>query len=453
VSGVDEPEDPDRAGNGPTGDPTFGGGASDDDPLASLGEALGDFGRLFLGGLGATGGSQWGTAAQIAAGIATEGRSEANIDPGARMAVEQLSRVAELHVQQASGIDLPQPLRVEPLNRTQWSRRFLDDERPLLEGIAGSLGQGLAAQLQGMDDDDLGTVGGAIPGFGTLPPAMMQQLLDMMGPMMLAMMAGSTAGHLAARALGHYELPLPRPVDAPLSMVLSNVDEFAAAWSLPADDIRLWVCLSDAAHHTVLGIPHVRGHLESLVLEYTRSFSTDPEQIERQALDLGVPDVLGSDMADIEALQRLAGEPDLLLGAMQSRRQRELVPQITAIVAAIEGWVDHVLDATGGRLLGDDRRVTEALRRRRVEAGPQTRFIERLLGLELSQATFDRGGAFVAGVLARTDAAALRHLWDAPGHLPTPAEIDAPGLWLARVGIEGRELDPGDIDIPDAPDF
>lgn len=428
---------------GPLGQP------GDDDPLAGMGALFGDLGRM-LGGA-----NQWESAAQIAGSIANEGRPEPNLDPADRIAVEQLARVAELQVQGFTGRDFPTPVRVEPLNRTQWARRFLDDERPLLEGLAGSLGNGLAAQLREageLDDDPF--AGAEIPGLGQLPPGMMQQLMTLMGPMMLGMMAGSTAGHLAARALGHYELPLPRPVDSPLSMVLSNVDEFAAEWSLPVDDIRLWVCLSDAAHHQVLTIAHVRAQLERLVVAYTQSFSDDPELIEQQARDLGLPELLGDGEPDMAALQRLAGDPDLLLGAMQSPSQREIMPQLEALVAAIEGWVDHVLDSIGGRLLSEYPRVTEALRRRRVEAGPQTRFVERLLGLELSQSTFDRGSAFVEGIVSRADESALARLWDDPVHLPTSAELDAPGLWMARVGIEARDLPfDGDFDIPDAPDF
>jgi len=431
-------------------DPGPLGPSGDDDPLAGMGALFGDLSRM-LGGS-----NQWESAAQIAGSIANEGRPEPNLDPAARMAVEQLARVAELQVQGFTGRDFDAPVRIEPLNRTQWARRFLDDERPMLEGLAGSLGNGLAAQLRQMgdlDDDDM--FGGAeIPGLGALPPGMMQQLMAMMGPMMLGMMAGSTAGHLAARALGHYELPLPRPVDKPLSMVLSNVDEFASEWSLPVDDIRLWVCLSDAAHHQVLSIPHVRGRIEQLVVDYTRSFSDDPDMIEQQARDLGLPELLGEGEPDMAALQRLAGDPDVLLGAMQSPRQREIMPVTEALVAAIEGWVDHVLDSVGARLLSEYPRVTEALRRRRVEAGPQTRFVERLLGLELSQSTFDRGAAFVDGIVTRADESALATLWDDPDHLPTAAEVDAPGLWMARVGIEGRDVPfEGEFDIPDAPDF
>ncbi len=83
--------------------------------------------------------------------------------------------------------------------------------------------------------------------------------------------------------------------------------------------------------------------------------------------------------------------------------------------------------------------VTEAVRRRRVEADQSDRFVERLFGLELTQAQYDRGSRFVAGVVERAGAEGLARLWSEERYLPTPAEVDAPGLWLAR------------IDLPDLP--
>jgi uncharacterized protein (DUF2342 family) len=80
--------------------------------------------------------------------------------------------------------------------------------------------------------------------------------------------------------------------------------------------------------------------------------------------------------------------------------------------------------------------VTEAMRRRRVTADPSDRFVERLLGLELTQAQYDRGSAFVAGIVERAGRDALDRLWAAERELPTPAEVDAPGLWLARIDLD-----------------
>ena len=73
----------------------------------------------------------------------------------------------------------------------------------------------------------------------------------------------------------------------------------------------------------------------------------------------------------------------------------------------------------------------------------------------MSQATFDRGSAFVDGIVERAGEPALEQLWADPTSLPTPAELDAPGLWLARVGIEARELELDDVsfEVPDFPDL
>ena len=422
--------------------------SGDDNPFEAMNFFLQDLSKMFAGRPAGS----WDTALQLAGAIATEGQPEPNVDPADRLVIEQLARVAELQVGDVTGRPIEEPVRLEALNRTQWAKRFLDDERPLLEELSGSIGAALRSQLgDALEDGDEVDLG--LPQMPGMPPeALIRQLMGMMGPMLLGMMAGSTAGHLATRALGHYELPLPRPNGEPLTLVLRNVDDFADAWSLPRDGIRLWVCLSDVAHQQILGIAHVRAQLDALLEEYVSAFSQDPEEIERRMRDLGMDDALGGSEPELEALQRLAGDPDVLLGAMQSDHQRELMPKIEAIVATIEGYVDWVLDSIGTRLIPEYTRATEALRRRRVEAGPASRFVERLFGLELSQATFDRGSAFVDGIVARAGTDALNQLWDRAEHLPTPAELDAPGLWLARVGIEATDFqmeDVGDFEIPD----
>jgi len=41
----------------------------------------------------------------------------------------------------------------------------------------------------------------------------------------------------------------------------------------------------------------------------------------------------------------------------------------------------------------------------------------------------------VQGVLERSGELDLARLWVDEEHLPTPAEVDAPGLWLARIDL------------------
>src|SRR5690606_5175850 len=92
----------------------------------------------------------------------------------------------------------------------------------------------------------------------------------------------------------------------------------------------------------------------------------------------------------------------LLLGALASPEQARLVPRLEAFVAAIVGYVDHVVDAVSARVIGATSRIGEARRRHRVEADTSDRFVEQLLGLKLDQPAYDRGRAFVDGVIERS---------------------------------------------------
>jgi uncharacterized protein (DUF2342 family) len=100
------------------------------------------------------------------------------------------------------------------------------------------------------------------------------------------------------------------------------------------------------------------------------------------------------------------------------------------------GWVDHIMDRVGGGLVGSYAQVTEAVRRRRVETSAADRYVERLFGLNLTQARIDLGSSFVDGVVERAGEDGLARLWARPDDLPTPAELAAPGLWLARIDLE-----------------
>lgn len=384
---------------------------------------LGDIARM----LGQRGGMAWESAKQLAVSIATEGKSEPNVDPVERMAVEQLGRVADLHVADVTGLGTSVgggAVTVVPVNRATWVHESLSAYRPLVERLAGALGP--SAPGTSPEPDRLGD---ADPTSG-----MFAGMLEMMQPMVLAMTAGSMMGHLGRRSLGQYDLPIPRPTEAPKAdqvlLVEPNLDEFAGEWSLSRDDLRLWVCVHEIAHHAVFAVPHVRQRMDELLGRYVSSFRNDPGAFEDK---LGEIDP--SDPGALARVQGLMGSPDVILGAITSPEQDALRPQLEALVAVVAGVVDHVLDVVGGKLIPSYGMLTEALRRRRVEAAESDRFVARLFGLELSQATYDRGERFVDGVLQRAGDDGLRRLWAGPANLPTPPEVDAPGLWLARLDL------------------
>jgi uncharacterized protein (DUF2342 family) len=94
-------------------------------------------------------------------------------------------------------------------------------------------------------------------------------------------------------------------------------------------------------------------------------------------------------------------------------------------------------DQVSTRILGNTTRIAEAARRRRIESGDETAFVEKLLGLHLNRRQVERGRQFVTGVVERAGTEGLRPLYRDRSTLPTPSELDAPGLWLARLEITG----------------
>lgn len=360
------------------------------------------------------------TARQLARSLANDGEWEPNVEPTDRIAIEELMRVAELHVAEATGLSTGHGStgRAEVGNRAQWADRTIDDYGPLFEQLGGSLAAGMQAPIDVPDDDPMA--------------AMLAGLGQMMGPMMSSMTTGSLVGHLARRSLGGYDLPVPRPPEKPLLVLLRNVDEFGARWSLDADDLRLWVCLHEMTHQLVFSVPHVRDRLTDLLSRHAGGFETNPRMIEERFGDLD----LSAGPEALAELQASLGDPDTILGAVRSPVQDALQPELTALVAAISGYVDHTMDEIGSKLIGSYPMLTEALRRRRVEADASDRFVERVLGLELDRAQYERGAAFAAGVVDRAGGEGLRRLFAHPANLPTPAEVDAPGLWLARIELD-----------------
>lgn len=392
-------------------------------------EGMPFFGDL-LKMLGTQGPVQWDGARQLALSIATGGESEPNVDPLERVRYEQLARVADLHVSQATGLDTSTTGRtpaVVPTTRTQWVLATLDAYKPLIEKMAGSL------RPPGADDPSAAIeIGAEGPDGGDPTEAWLGQIMGLLSPMLLGMTSGSMVGHLATRSFGLYDLPIPRPASDDLLVVAANVEAFATDWSMDGDDIRLWVCLHQLANHAVLGVPHVRARLTELLDDYASSFESDPDALGSKLGDLEVDPTGGDPMA---RFQELMGDPEVILGAVQSPRQQELIPWIDALVSVLSGYVDHIMDQVGHGLVGSYAQITEALHRRRVESSAQDRFVERLLGLEQTQAHFDRGRAFVDGVLERAGDEGLSRLWAGPELLPTPNEVDAPGLWLARIDL------------------
>jgi putative hydrolase len=388
-----------------------------DEPSLPFGFGELDLNQL-LRMLQSSGPVNWEIAGQVAHHVATDGAPEAPVDPAAITELEGLARAAETHVVAETGLSGSFATNVRVTGRDGWAELHLEALKPVLEALAGTLGQA----FQGPGGEEPGA---GMPGSPADPLA---GLLPMLAPLLLGVQAGSMIGYLAQHALGRYDLPLPASDDPSLCFVVPNLDEFEEAWSLERSDLRFTVALHEVVHAATRSVRWVRERLVNLATEYVSAYEVDPAVLSERFGDL--------DPSNPETLQGLAERPEELLGAMTSARQGPMLEQLRVFHAVLEGYADDVLARVGGRLVGSFGQVHEAIVRHRLERGEASRFVEQLLGLTLERDDYELGAAFCTGVVERAGTDGLNRLWESPSMVPTGPELEAPGLWLARIDLD-----------------
>ena len=106
--------------------------------------------------------------------------------------------------------------------------------------------------------------------------------------------------------------------------VLDNIDSFARDWSLPVDEVRMWTLINEFSLHTVIGIPHVRDRLDSLVSRHAAAFRPNPSAIADKISSLEVENPADA----MRSLQTVFSDPEVLLGAVRTPEQDALRPEI-----------------------------------------------------------------------------------------------------------------------------
>ena len=383
-----------------------------------------------MGMLQSQGPVNWEVARQIAAWVAVDGGSERPVDPAAHAQFDELARAAQTHVVAETGLTATFAAPLRTVGPQGWAELHLEALRPVLEALATTLGQamreaGAGGELGEIESGEPGVPPGGPPGASPFGPEMLGSIMQMLAPALLGMQAGSMIGYLAQHALGRYDLPLPTSDEPSLCFVVQNIDAFEEAWSLERADLRFYLALHEVVHAAERSTPWVRERLVRLATEYVSAYEVDPGALESRFGEV--------DPNDPSSFGKIAEEPDALLGAMRSPRQDEPRRQLQLLTAVLEGYADSVLERVGARLIPSFGQIHEAMKRHRVERGEAERFIEDLLGLKLERHHYEQGEAFCRGVIERAGPEGLNRLWEAERMLPTPAELDAPGLWLARI--------------------
>jgi len=362
-------------------------------------------------------------AQQVATAVATadadtgQPTAEPPIDPALRSSFDDVVRAAQLTVAETTGIASALGVPTVCVDRSGWAHATLTELEPVLIALAGALQPGAGGGLD-LDDASAGPP-------GDIGAFLMQSLL----PLLLGVWSGSMIGQLAHHALGQYDLPLPLHGPPTQRFLVRNVEDFGSEWTLPADELRYALALREVVHGAQRSVPWVREELERLATDYVGAYEVQPDALQEQLGDLDV-----SDPSSMAAFTEL-GDPGALLGAMRSERQTPMLEALQRFVSVLEGYTDVVVEMLGERMITSHGRIDEALKRHRLERGEAAAFGDRLLGLELGRDHYDEGVAFARGVVQRGGMDQLNRLWTGREMMPTRPELEAPGLWLARIDL------------------
>ncbi len=383
----------------------------------------------------------WELAREIAQNLAAgdpetgEPRDDPAVDAQRADSLIALVRAAQTHVAGATGLAEAAAVPVQVVTRREWTTITLDGLRPVLEALATTMAKPFGAPGGGLDQPAANPFSA-----GADAPDLLAGVMGALTPMLFGVQAGSLAGLLSQHALGQFDLPLPLGGEPRLAFVQSNIDAFTNDWSLAPNDLMFALALREVVHAAQRSVRWVRQRLVRLCTDYVTKYELNPDVLMERMPFL---DQL-EDFDPMEALQQgelpqmpaIDVDPEALLAGMRTPAQEPVLAELARFGAVLGGYADAVLDALESSLLPDAARIEEALRRHRVERGQAAEFVDSMLGLEIDREQYERGHAFCGGVIERAGLVGLNRLWEREAHVPTEAELDAPGLWIARVELD-----------------
>jgi putative hydrolase len=368
--------------------------------------------RVLLSGSGPV---NWELARQVAIAVASWGTEDPPPTDDDRGGFEDTVRAAELHVAELTGLPSPTEVaKVEVQRRAQWVEAGVAGLRDLIEPSAARMSESFSKLQQ---DQLPAELGGQLAGASAA-------MLGPLSALLLGVQTGTVLGTIGQRALGQYDVPLPRPATNTLQFLVPNIVRFEREWSLPPLEFRARVALHEVVHRFEFARPWVRGHLLGLIRDFASTLDLDlgglQERLERM------------DISDPEALQQLFQSEEGLFGPVMDDEQRLKLARVQSFVAAAEGYGEHVTSRLGAKLLRSESQIVEALRRSR-EGESDDPLFERLLGIEMKQDQLRLGLQFCDTAVELTDEATLARMWDVAENLPSLPELEEPRLWLARI--------------------
>jgi putative hydrolase len=350
-----------------------------------------------------------------------EGRSkDRSVGSAERAAVEEAVRLAELWLDSATEFPTSQAGAVA-WSRAEWIEATLPVWQELVDPVAERVGNAMGGVLP----EEMQAMAGPLMG-----------VMRSMGGAMFGTQIGQALGALAAEVLGSTDVGLPLAPAGKAALLPQNIAEFGDGLNVPADEVRLYLALREAAHQRLFThVPWLRAHLFGAVHAYAQGIKVDTSRMEEMMgrLDLENPEALQ------EALSGGMLQPE------DTPQQKAALARLETALALVEGWVDAVVHAAAEPHLPQSSALRETLRRRRATGGPAEQTFATLVGLELRPRRLRDASRLWASLADARGVEGRDALWQHPDMLPTAADLDDPDGFVHR-GDAGSTEDGLDFD-------
>jgi coenzyme F420 biosynthesis associated uncharacterized protein len=343
----------------------------------------------------------WGLGARIAHSVAGGSDGAHGLDPVAVRATceEALERVLDY-----TGLEPVTPIPpAEPVGRSEWIESNLAELRALAAPLEARAAAeiSLPGPLDGIARGALGAAGGVE--------------------------AGVVLGYASRRVLGQYQVSLRQQASPPrMLLVGENLSRAAREMHADRDRFLLWVAIHEQTHSVQFAaVPWLREHVAGLV---ARLIDTASGRVDVRAL-AAIARRLVSRHPRRALRDAMRGE---LTRALAGPEQAAILEELQATMAVIEGYAEHVMDAAASDD-GDLRTMRSRMDARRARRTGLGDIIARALGMGMKLRQYELGKAWSDAVAAEAGIEGLNRVWDDPGALPSPGELEAPAEWSARV--------------------
>ncbi|WP_283135718.1 zinc-dependent metalloprotease [Rhizohabitans arisaemae] len=369
--------------------------------------------RQFADMLSAPAGSgpvNWDMATNIARqAVVAEG--DPSLTDNERRAVVEALNLADLWLGEATV--LPSGLvRPEAWSRSEWIEKTVPVWKQLCDPIAARMVETMGGSLGG----------GALPAEAQAMAGPLFGVMRQMGGMMVGTQIGQALGSLAREVLGSADIGLPLTPNA--ALVPPGVAAFGEGLEVPAEEVRLYAALREAAHHRLFQhVPWLRAHLLGLVEEYAKGIVIDLSGLEQSITQM--------DLTNPQQLQEaLAGGS--LLKPEETERQKAALARLETALALVEGWVGTIVNAAAGNKLPASAALAETVRRRRASGGPAERTFETLVGLELRPRRLREAAVLWEALREAKGVEGRDAIWSHPDLMPRAEDLDDPHGFVQR---------------------